>query len=122
MRGLLAGEMSAEWRPAGRRRSRGDSPAHARRHRASPGRLTVLPARFEKVASARDAVRTLLGAAHAPQEAISLTELAAGELVANGLDTATMPEAAAALIEHVLRGEPAADDIAVLVARFEITG
>ncbi len=34
------------------------------------------------------------------------------------LDMANATDAAGAVIEHVLRGEPATDDVAVLVARF----
>ena len=45
-----------------------------------------LPARFEVAATARYIVRALLAAADAPDDAMSLAELAAGELIANAMD------------------------------------
>ena len=45
-----------------------------------------LPARFEIAATARHVVRALLAAADAPDDAMALAELAAGELIANAMD------------------------------------
>ncbi len=45
-----------------------------------------LPARFEVAATARHVVRALLAASQASDEAVSLAELAAGELIANAMD------------------------------------
>ncbi len=48
--------------------------------------VLTLPADFAEVAKARHAVRTLLTTTGAPETAVSLAELAAGELVSNAID------------------------------------